>query len=227
MLSTIDLHGCSQSEAKVKLDHFLKGTSILVKEVTIVHGYSSSILLNYVRKKYSHPRIERKILTLNKGETVFILKFYQNNLNYIRQHHLDKICVVIAKITPYLTAALYALTLLILFINHSSKLLLTIIKPLSSFLIVTLIRKLYNRPRPCMTFNIEPLVGHKTGESFPSRHTVSAFAIAFALLNINIHLGIIALIIACIVGLSRIICAVHFISDVLCGFLIALIIYLI
>ena len=41
---------------------------------TIVHGYSSSILLNYVRKKYSHPRIERKILTLNKGETVFILK---------------------------------------------------------------------------------------------------------------------------------------------------------
>ncbi len=73
MLSTIDLHGCSQSEAKVKLDHFLKGTSI-VKEVTIVHGYSSSILLNYVRKTYSHPRIERKILTLNKGETVFILK---------------------------------------------------------------------------------------------------------------------------------------------------------
>ena len=67
MLSTIDLHGCSQSEAKVKLDHFLKGTSILVKEVTVIHGYSSSILLNYVR-------IEIKILTLNKGETVFILK---------------------------------------------------------------------------------------------------------------------------------------------------------
>ena len=79
MLSTIDLHGCSQSEAKVKLDHFLKGTSILVKEVTIVHGYSSSILLNYVtqyhrRTERKIPRIERKILTLNKGETVFILK---------------------------------------------------------------------------------------------------------------------------------------------------------
>ena len=145
-------------------------------------------------------------------------KFYQNNLNFIRQHHLDKICVVLAKTTPYLTAILYALTLLILFINHSSKLLITIIKPLSSFLIVTIIRKLYDRPRPCITFNIEPLVGHKTGESFPSRHTVSAFAIAFALLNINIYLGVIALIIACSVGLSRI---------VLCGFLIAFIIYLI
>ena len=74
MLSTIDLHGCSQSEAKVKLDHFLKGTSFLTKEITIVHGYSSTILLNNERNKYSHPRIERKILTLNKGETVFILK---------------------------------------------------------------------------------------------------------------------------------------------------------
>ena len=74
MLSTIDLHGCSKSEAKVKLDHFWKGYSVVVKEVTVIHGYSSSILLNYVRKKYSHPRIERKILTLNKGETVFILK---------------------------------------------------------------------------------------------------------------------------------------------------------
>ena len=31
MLSTIDLHGCSQSEAKVKLDHFFKGSSVLVK----------------------------------------------------------------------------------------------------------------------------------------------------------------------------------------------------
>ncbi len=130
-------------------------------------------------------------------------KFYQNILYYILQHHLDKICVVIAKITPYLTAVLYALTLpYYLLIIHQSYY-STIIKPLSSFLIVTLIRKLYNRPRPCITFNIEPLVGHKTGESFPSRHTVSAFAIAFALLNINIHLGIIALIIACIVRLSK------------------------
>lgn len=154
-------------------------------------------------------------------------KFYQQNLHFIRQHHLDKLCVLIAKITPYLTALLYAVTLFILLINHSNKLLITIIKPLSSFLIVTIIRKLYNRPRPCVVLNIKPLVDHKTDESFPSRHTVSAFAIAFALLNISIPLGSIALIIAFLVGLSRIFCGVHFISDVLCGFLIALMIALI
>lgn len=60
MLSTIDLHGCSQSEAKVKLDHFLKGTSFLIKEVTIVHGYSSSILLNYVRKNIYTQELKEK-----------------------------------------------------------------------------------------------------------------------------------------------------------------------
>ena len=59
MLSTIDLHGCSQSEAKVKLDHFLKGTSI-VKEVTVIHGYSSSILLNYVRKNIHIQELKEK-----------------------------------------------------------------------------------------------------------------------------------------------------------------------
>ena len=154
-------------------------------------------------------------------------KFYQRNLHFIRKQHLDKFCVLITKTTPYLTALLYAITLLILFINHSSKLVITILKPLSSFLIVTIMRKLYNRPRPCVVFNIEPLVDHKTDESFPSRHTVSAFAIAFALLNISLPLGIISLIIACLVGLSRIFCGVHFVSDVFCGFLIALIIHLI
>ncbi len=54
MLSTIDLHGCSQSEAKVKLDHFLKGTSFLTKEITIVHGYSSTILFKLCKKKNIH-----------------------------------------------------------------------------------------------------------------------------------------------------------------------------
>lgn len=60
MLSTIDLHGCSQSEAKVKLDHFLKGTSFLTKEVTIIHGYSSAILLNYVRKNIYTQELKEK-----------------------------------------------------------------------------------------------------------------------------------------------------------------------
>ena len=113
-------------------------------------------------------------------------KFYQRNLHLIRQHHLDKICISITKITPYLTALLYTITLFILFISHSSKLMMTIIKPLSSFLIVTIIRKIYNRPRPCVTCDIDPLVDHKTDESFPSRHTVSAFAIGFALPSLEV-----------------------------------------
>ena len=155
-------------------------------------------------------------------------KFYVAMLQYIRKSaFLQRTIIAITRYFPMITFILYPCVLLYLFISKSPFLFETIWKPFAAFLVVTVFRKIVNRPRPYEAMNIEPLIGHKHGESFPSRHTVSAFAIAFALLNINIHLGIIALIIACIVGLSRIICAVHFISDVLCGFLIALIIYLI
>ena len=72
--------------------------------------------------------------------------------------------------------------------------------------------------------NIEPLIKHKHGESFPSRHTVSAFAIAFACLHIYLPLGIIMTILAIIVSSSRILCGVHYISDVISAIIIAFII---
>lgn len=154
-------------------------------------------------------------------------QFYINILEFQKKHHLDKPCIIISKITPYLVASIYILTLIYLFINHDTQLKVTIIKPALSFIIVTIIRKLYNRPRPCIALNIEPLVGHKTGESFPSRHTVSAFAIALALLHISLPLGSIILFLAILVGLSRILCGVHFVSDVLTAIIIALIISII
>lgn len=153
--------------------------------------------------------------------------FYKQILLFIRTYHLDKIIIPISKIAPYLTAILYAGTLLYLAIYQQDRLFITIIKPLSAFLIVTIIRKMINRPRPCITMQIEPLVGHKTEESFPSRHTVSAFSIAFALLLIDSTLGYLALSIAVIVALTRILCGVHHISDVLVAIMISLIIAII
>ena len=101
---------------------------------------------------------------------------------------------------------------------------MTIIKPLSAFLIVTLFRKVVNRPRPYEAMNIEPLLTHKQGESFPSRHTVSAFIIALMFTHVNVYLGIMALIVAIIISGSRILAGVHYISDVVVAILIAIII---
>ena len=85
-------------------------------------------------------------------------------------------------------------------------------------------RQVINRKRPYEAMAIDPLIEHKQGESFPSRHTVSAFAIALACLQVNSLLGTIMLILAFVVSCSRILSGVHYISDVLSAVIIALII---
>lgn len=153
-----------------------------------------------------------------------ISSFYHTILASIRKHHLEKDIVFISKKTPYAVALLYFFTLIYLLWTESTMLTITLVKPMIAFLLVTIIRKIFNRPRPAMTMKIEPLIDHKKGESFPSRHTVSAFSIALALYPINTVLGYIALIMALIVASTRILCGLHYISDVLAAIMISCII---
>lgn len=74
MLNKIDIHNCTTSEAKVMLDNYIDNLSPLVSEITVIHGYSSKVLQQYVRKQYHHKRAGRKILTMNAGETIILLK---------------------------------------------------------------------------------------------------------------------------------------------------------
>lgn len=151
--------------------------------------------------------------------------FYHYLLTQIRKYHLVKPVVFIAQVTPYLVAGLYAFTIIYLVLYDHNLLMRIIWKPLIAFVIVTVIRKVYDRPRPCITMQVTPLIGHKTGESFPSRHTVSAFAIAFSLYLVSPMLGNIALILAFIVAATRILCGVHHISDVIAAIFICLFIF--
>ncbi len=71
----IDLHGMSVSEAWVELDYFLDYLEDDVDEITVVHGYKQgSALLEMVRKSYQHPRVVKKILSMNNGITIFLLR---------------------------------------------------------------------------------------------------------------------------------------------------------
>lgn len=70
----IDLHGQTVESAKTILTNTLKTLPKGVREVSVVHGYhGGTALLNMVRK-YSHPKVERKILGLNQGVTIFIIR---------------------------------------------------------------------------------------------------------------------------------------------------------
>lgn len=82
-----------------------------------------------------------------------------------------------------------------------------------------------NRPRPFVTFSdqIVPLVKHNVDSSFPSDHTVAAFAIA-TLLSMFFKrwwVTLILYLLAIGVGLSRVVAGVHYPTDVIAGAILA------
>lgn len=154
--------------------------------------------------------------------------FYRTMLAYIRQFPLlEKTILLITKFFPLITFMIYPCVCLYLLWSGNPLLIETIWKPLAAFSVVTLFRKMVNRPRPYDAMNIQPLIGHKHDESFPSRHTVSAFIIALVCLPVNLYLGVFALIVASMMSLCRILAGVHYISDVLVSVIIALLFYFI
>lgn len=149
---------------------------------------------------------------------------YKKIESYFRAH--DKAYMVLKIVYSYLPLLIYALYPVLLINN-----LITIIKggspenfittltvPAVTFLSVTLLRILINKPRPYEAMNINPLIKKDTvGKSFPSRHSASIFTIAMASFNYSVILGTILVIIGIIMCISRVLAGVHYISDVIAG----------
>lgn len=70
----IDLHGHTAESAKRLLTSRLSQLSNDVREVTVIQGYHGGTKLLETVRSFKHYRIERKILGLNNGETVFVIK---------------------------------------------------------------------------------------------------------------------------------------------------------
>ena len=103
-----------------------------------------------------------------------------------------------------------------------------------------ILKDLLARPRPIHLFNIDPeayafwggenakyvfpwFVHAPSSFSFPSGHTSSAFAAAFAILIYNRKIGIPMTFFAALMGFSRIYVEVHYCTDVIAGAVVALI----
>lgn len=70
----IDIHNMGRADAKRLLERFLSSANGNVREVTVVHGYSSgTVLRDMVRGGLKHRRIKRKVLTMNPGITILEL----------------------------------------------------------------------------------------------------------------------------------------------------------
>ena len=91
--------------------------------------------------------------------------------------------------------------------------------PASGFVILSLLRKKLNAPRPYEVWEIVPLLDRDSpGQSMPSRHVFSATIISMACLHASLTMGMICLTLSALLGLVRVLGGVHFPKDVVVGY---------
>ena len=94
----------------------------------------------------------------------------------------------------------------------------------TGFVILSLLRKKINAPRPYEEWAIKPLLDRDSpGQSMPSRHVFSASIISMACLHASLSVGVILLILSVFLGLVRVLGGVHYPKDVLVGYICGLV----
>ena len=94
----------------------------------------------------------------------------------------------------------------------------------TGFVILSLLRKKINAPRPYEEWDIKPLLDRDSpGQSMPSRHVFSASIISMACLHASLSVGLILLILSAILGLVRVLGGVHYPKDVVVGYIYGLV----
>lgn len=159
---------------------------------------------------------------LKKLDKIIFLKLYNFAINHRR---ISKAVVFISKLSSKLFAAIYFAAIIYLIYGGRTLRSLILIPALFYFL-AKLIPYFYNRNRPFVRYNIKVLVKQRKDHSFPSTHTGSSLIIALALLNINFEIGIIMVFAALLTAFSRIMTGVHYPSDILGSWLIAVALHL-
>lgn len=145
-------------------------------------------------------------------------KYIEHNI------YFKKILIFFYKYTPKLIGLIYILFCTYLILMNDFYIIKTLVKPFFAICISTFIRFISKRNRPFVKYKFTPIIGFKKGNSFPSNHATSAMIISLVILNFNIYLGIILLFLSLIVVITRYLIGIHFISDLLFGLTIAIVI---
>ena len=90
------------------------------------------------------------------------------------------------------------------------------------YIIVNIIRWLWERPRPFVENQINLLLPHEATGSFPSGHAAFYFAIATVIYLYNKKIGILFFIGSFLIGIARVFVGLHWPSDILGGVLVGI-----
>lgn len=113
---------------------------------------------------------------------------------------------------------LYAGLAVLMMLRGNSLLWPLLAVPAVVFVLGTALRRAINRPRPYETLGFTPLFPKDTkAQSLPSRHCFSAACIAVAAIPVSPAAAAVLAGLAVVIALTRVLCGVHYISDVLVG----------
>ncbi|MDQ2087358.1 phosphatase PAP2 family protein [Herbivorax sp. ANBcel31] len=135
----------------------------------------------------------------------------------LKKENLKKPLYFITRASSRFFVVFYAGCVLYLLFNLDKRLIKFLLIPALVFVTVSALRKIINRKRPFEALEIEPIVYHDTGGSFPSRHASSAMIIALSVYWIHPLAGILCIGVAVLTAASRVLAGVHYPLDVLGG----------
>ena len=126
---------------------------------------------------------------------------------------------------PRMVYVSYPLLLAVLAFYRDVRFLRVLLVPAVAFCLVTVLRSLWNQPRPYEKLDIQPLIlREKAGRSFPSRHMASATVIAAACWYAWPPLGAVMSVIALLIAVVRPLAGIHFPKDMFAGFVLSAVI---
>ncbi len=102
-----------------------------------------------------------------------------------------------------------------------------ILSPLVSWVLVKILKALIHFPRPHISImDFSPLFFYGSFESFPSGHAVIFASLATAMTLYHRKIGLVYILVAILIGISRIAAGIHFPVDVLAGYAIGVLLTL-
>ena len=130
-----------------------------------------------------------------------------------------KALLAVNKLLTLTGYALYPLMVIYLFFTDIKSCICAVAVPGSGFVLLTVVRRMINRPRPYETMDIDPIIKKDTkGNSCPSRHVFSMTEIAVTAFLISPALGCVLLFFSLCLAIIRVIGGVHYPTDVTAGF---------